>query len=436
MLRTPWGDADAMRERKLAPGRGHKRAEVRRKQRERIFAALVANCARQGYEATSVADIVDLSGVSRGTFYQQFDDKLDCFLALEEELLAVTVARAGEGLAGAGEGAPRARAAFEVVLELLADQPAAARVCLVDSFIAGATAVAPVHAATERIVGLAASAYEEIPGHADMPVELTRAIVGGLRHVIFNRLREGREAELPVLVPDLWDWAMSYKAPPAPLRRAGRRGIVEVESPLPPFAAYSPEQRIIRAFASVVAEKGYAATGVADVAAAASISQTTFYQYFADKADALIAALESSGAQMAAATLPPARRAADWPAAVRIAMEASCGFLTAEPDFARLRLVEVFSGGTDAVTARDRDGAQILTTLLDAAAQDLSDVRPLIVEATVGAIYAALQAEVVAGNVADLPEVSPLLTYVALAPMIGAHRAADVAAESGPPRRA
>jgi AcrR family transcriptional regulator len=435
MLRTPWGDADSMRERKLPPGRGRERDEVRREQRERIFAALVANCARQGYEATSVADIVDLSGVSRGTFYQQFEDKLDCFLALEKTLLAVTVSSAGERLAGAGEGAARARAAFEVVLELLADQPAAARVCLVDSYIAGAAAVAPVRAATERIVGLAASAYEEIPGHAGMPVELTRAIVGGLRHVIFNRLREGREAELSGLVPDLWAWAMSYEAPPAPLRRAGRRGIVEIESPLPPFAAYSPEQRIIRAFAAVVAENGYAATGVPDIATAASISQTTFYQYFDDKADALIAALESSGAQLAAATLPPAKRAADWPAAVRIAMEASCGFLAAEPDFAHLRLVEVFSGGATAITTRDRDGAQILTTLLAAASDDLPNVPPLTVEATVGAIYAALQAEVVAGNVANLPEVSPLLTYVALAPMIGADEAARVAAESGPPRR-
>jgi len=424
-----------MRERKLPPGRGRERAKVRREQRERIFAALIANCARQGYEATSVADIVDLSGVSRGTFYQQFEDKLDCFLALEEELLAVTVMRAGERLAGAGEGAARARAAFAVVLELLADQPAAARVCLVDSYIAGATAVAPVRAATERLVALAASAYEEMPGHAGMPVELTRAIVGGLRHVIFNRLREGRETELPDLVTDLWDWAMSYGAPPAPLCRSGRRGIVEVESPLPPFAAYSPEQRIIRAFASVVAEKGYVATGVADIAAAAAISQTTFYQYFDDKADALIAALESSGAQLAAATLPPARRAADWPAAVRIAMEASCGFLAAEPDFACLRLVEVFSGGATAVTTRDRDGARVLATLLGAASEDLPDLRPLTVEATVGAIYAALQAEVVAGNVADLPEVSPLLTYVALAPMIGADRAAGIAAENGPPRR-
>lgn len=121
--------------------------------------------------------------------------------------------------------------------------------------------------------------------------------------------------------------------------------------------------------------------------------------------------------------------------AVRIAIEASCGFLAAEPGFAYLRLVEVFSGGATAIPTRDGDGFQILTTILDAASEDPPEATPLTVEATVGAIYAALQAEVLAGNVTRLPEISPLLTYVALTPLIGADRAAAVAAESGPPRR-
>src|ERR1700754_2650860 len=78
---TPWGDAGTLRERKLRPGGSHPRAQSRRNQRERLFAAMVATVAERGYEATTVADLVGLSGVSRRSFYAPFEDKQDCFLA-------------------------------------------------------------------------------------------------------------------------------------------------------------------------------------------------------------------------------------------------------------------------------------------------------------------------------------------------------------------
>ena len=69
MARTPWGDAAQLREKKLRPGRGTPREEAERNQRERLFAAMVATVAEKGYEATTVADLVKLSGVSRSAFY-------------------------------------------------------------------------------------------------------------------------------------------------------------------------------------------------------------------------------------------------------------------------------------------------------------------------------------------------------------------------------
>ena len=45
MVRTPWGDAGQLRERKLRPGRGTPRDEAERNQRERLFAAMVATVA-------------------------------------------------------------------------------------------------------------------------------------------------------------------------------------------------------------------------------------------------------------------------------------------------------------------------------------------------------------------------------------------------------
>jgi Bacterial regulatory proteins, tetR family len=74
-LRTPWGSADELRERRLHPSNGMSREEVARNQRERLFGAMVAAVAEKGYEASTVADALELSGVSRSAFYEHFANK-------------------------------------------------------------------------------------------------------------------------------------------------------------------------------------------------------------------------------------------------------------------------------------------------------------------------------------------------------------------------
>src|ERR1700710_3048415 len=105
MTKTPWGDAATLRERKLRPGRGTPRLEAERNQRERLFAAMVATVAEKGYEATTVADLVELSGVSRSAFYKHFEDKQACFLAAIEAMvgpaLATLAATPDTGMEGA-----------------------------------------------------------------------------------------------------------------------------------------------------------------------------------------------------------------------------------------------------------------------------------------------------------------------------------------------
>ena len=87
MVQTPWGNSSELRERKLRPGAGTERAEVVRNQRDRLFAAMVAVVSEKGYEATTVADLVALSGVSRSDFYKHFASKQACFVAMVEALV-------------------------------------------------------------------------------------------------------------------------------------------------------------------------------------------------------------------------------------------------------------------------------------------------------------------------------------------------------------
>lgn len=433
MLGTPWGDAETLARRRLPAGA--ERAAVRRNHRERLCAAMVASCENKGYEATTVADLLQLSGLSRGTFYSHFEDKLACFCAAEAEIVSAAVGAVQGRLDGAGSSEARARAALTAFLELLAEQPAAARMCLVESNAAGEAGTDQIGAAVDRFIRLVAESLEQMPGGRNVPTELARAIVGGFYKVLYSRVESRRADELPELAAQLWEWAVSYQPLPVPLRRTGRRPSPAPVAELPPFAAHSAEQRIIRAFAAVVAAKGYPATTVADVASAAAISQTTFYRHFTDKADLLAAALDSSGAQMLAATLPSARRASDWQRAVRLAAEAGCGFLASEPDLAYLRTIAVYSAGPAAIATRDQGGIELLTALLRPGSEEIAALPPLLIEATIGAIVGVFWEYIGDGRTAQLLDAAPLVTYLVLAPLLGAERAAGVATEPVPGRR-
>lgn len=426
MVTTPWGDASKLRDRRLSPGRGTPREEARQNQRERLFAAMVAVTAGKGYAETSVADLVAVSGVSSRSFYQHFADKEECFLAAMDEILHVLQGQVALALQGDGDQRKRLEDTGQKLIEMLALQPAAARFWLVESFCAGERARARINDALEGFTTLLQASLGQIEGQREMPPKLTHALLGGVSGVIYRRLANGDVESLRRLAPALSEWAMSIPPPPQPLRSPGRRNRSPGTSP-PPFAAHVPGERILRGFASVIAEKGYAAATIADTAAAAAISQNTFYAHFRDKEDAFHAALDSSGAQLVAATLPAVRRAPPWPDALRVALEAAFGFLAAEPAFAHLRAVEVYAVGPQAVELRDRQGAEIVRVLASLAADAPTEIDAVSVEATLAAVNSLLYQWVRHEGARRLPELVPLATYVVLAPLIGPEPALETA---------
>src|SRR5438270_9202713 len=50
--------------------------------RERLIAAMASSIEIKGYRETTVADVVRLARTSRRTFYEHFEDREACFLAL------------------------------------------------------------------------------------------------------------------------------------------------------------------------------------------------------------------------------------------------------------------------------------------------------------------------------------------------------------------
>jgi AcrR family transcriptional regulator len=280
-----------------------------------------------------------------------------------------------------------------------------------------------VAAAIERLRLLAEQVLEEMPGREGFPAVLTQAIIGGIYHVFFEALKD--EVDLETLTEPLWDWAISYPAPPVPLRLRGRRPKLPPPGTIPPYAFVDPAERIIRGFAAAVAQKGYQLTTIADIAARASISQRTLYEHFENKTEVLMAALDSSGMQLTAAVIPAIRRSPGWPESVRAATTATTRYFAAEPDFARLRQVEVYAAGTAAIAARDATAVELLQAATGDA--EVASVHPVARQAILGAVHSVYYERITNRGTEGLAELAPLLAFVILAPFIGAEHASEVA---------
>jgi AcrR family transcriptional regulator len=187
--------------------------EVARNQRERIFAALPEVVREYGYQGTSVARIVAVAGVSSRAFYQQFSGKRECFAlvheAAQERLLAVLNAPCE----GPGVGlAQRVRRSLCAGLDLLAAEPALARLLVLEAPAAGGEIARRHHQWLGRYADLLDRAAADVPTvqrPAPSPsTELT--IVGGLVSRIAQRVLAEEAERLPELGPELLEVVLSF----------------------------------------------------------------------------------------------------------------------------------------------------------------------------------------------------------------------------------
>jgi AcrR family transcriptional regulator len=117
----------------------------------------------------------------------------------------------------------------------------------------------------------------------------------------------------------------------------------------------SQRGRLLFAIAQVVAEKGYAATTVADIVERASVSRSTFYEQFPDKEACFLAAFHF-GAEFVLERMLAARTQIedchDWRAHVHSDVTTYLDVLASEPAFACAVHVEILAAGPAALERR------------------------------------------------------------------------------------
>jgi AcrR family transcriptional regulator len=182
----------------------------------------------------------------------------------------------------------------------------------------------------------------------------------------------------------------------------------------------SPEahrRRAVAAMAAAVGEHGYAGTTVEDILSRARMSRRTFYQLFSNREECFLATydavLEEAMARLALAHAGNGRR---WTGRVEVALAALFEYLAAQPDLARVWLVEAPSLGPAGIERHERTMRQLahrLAGLRAAADGDGANGQGAVAfEASVGAVHRVVQARLLAGRAEELPELAPHMARV------------------------
>jgi AcrR family transcriptional regulator len=204
---------------------------------------------------------------------------------------------------------------------------------------------------------------------------------------------------------------------------AGRHGFTREQ------VTHNQRERLIAGLAAAVAAKGYRAVTITDITKQARVSRRVFYENFEGKEECFLAAFEVVVGHIEELATEAAAPGDDWPRRAVAAAGAVLRFFSAEPDLARLCLVESQAAGP-VVAARFHEAVRGAAPYLEQGRGERPAARelpPTTEDSTLGALVLLASRKVAAGEAKRLEEVLPDFAEFILAPYIGAEAAVRVA---------
>ncbi|GAA3252857.1 TetR/AcrR family transcriptional regulator [Dactylosporangium siamense] len=117
--------------------------------------------------------------------------------------------------------------------------------------------------------------------------------------------------------------------------------------------------------AAAIADKGYAATTIADVVMHARVSKRTFYEHFADKETCLMALYEQGCGYLLGVVKSAATGGGTWKSMINDGVTAYLNALEGMPAVTRTLLVEIQAAGPKAYRLRQQMQRRFADTLVE-----------------------------------------------------------------------
>jgi AcrR family transcriptional regulator len=407
------------------------RDEVERNQRSRLYGAMIEGISRKGYERTTVAHVIALAGVSRRAFYELFENKEDCFLGTYDIVIAQARRRVLQAWLSERGWANRMHASCQGLLGGIARAPKGPHLVLVDSLGIGPRARERMQLAGLVFERIVATAFGLAPADMAYPQLTSRAVVTGVRHIVFTRLLERRHRELAELSDEVLDWIESYRIPPtARLRTLTLAGPPHL--PPSPAAFLSGDDKRARVLGSVVhltLDEGYASLTDPQIAQFAGVSTEAFHRQFANKEECFLTVLDEFVAETLAAVRPAMDDADSWEEAVCATMAAFVTHLVVHQALLRIAFIDLFEVGPAMIGRMTRSVADFTSMLTESGPKPLRGPE-VAQEAVTGAVWGVISTFVANNRLSRLPSLVDHLAFVVLAPYVGGRAACDAIAAS------
>ncbi len=175
--------------------------------RRRIMDAIAELTAEQGYDSTKIGDIVRRAGVARKTLYDNFEGKEEVFLAAFDAAVEESIQRIEEDCAKVEGGwEERVQAGLAAFLRYVAEQPALARMCMIEALSATQAATERYEEAVQRFVELT---KRTVPQIEQLPDTIEESLVGGVAWIIYQQIRRGEAEKAEELLPELSEFMLA-----------------------------------------------------------------------------------------------------------------------------------------------------------------------------------------------------------------------------------
>jgi AcrR family transcriptional regulator len=196
--------------------------------------------------------------------------------------------------------------------------------------------------------------------------------------------------------------------------------------------ATGQRERILAATEQLVAERGCAGTSIERIAKGARVSSITFYDHFASKEEAFVAAFDRAVHETRDWLAQEAPADHPWPARIREGLRALLAAIATHPARARMCLIEAPQGAPQLVARYDAALDAVVPILcegrqLDSAAAGLPET---LEEAIAGGLAWLLRERLEAVGTDGIEEMAPRLLDVALRPYLGSAEALHLAVSS------
>jgi AcrR family transcriptional regulator len=172
--------------------------------RHRLLEGMARAVADKGYADTTIADIVREASVSRRTFYEHFEGKSECFVALYEAASHNLLKVLRGAIDPAKDWRDQVDLALTAYLEGMSQNPVLLRTLFMEILGLGPQGLAARRRVNLEVAGfmlhVVNGARDETAPHSPLSAELAMAVVGGINELVLHAIEEGRADVLQELV--------------------------------------------------------------------------------------------------------------------------------------------------------------------------------------------------------------------------------------------